>query len=78
MNVKVKFSGKIHKISRQDTASAVRAFPNGTHLRRYGMFSLKIEVAEVPGKNIHILSDFVGGNSRVDLCGLDICVAEHL
>ena len=44
----------------------------------YGMFSLKIEVAEVPGKNIHILSDFVGGNSRVDLCSLDICVSEHL
>ena len=42
------------------------------------MFSLEIEVAEVSGKNIHILSDFVGGNSRVDLCGLDICVAEHL
>lgn len=44
----------------------------------YGMFSLKIEVAEVPGKDVHILSDFIGGNSRVDLCGLDICVAEHL
>ena len=42
------------------------------------MFSLEIEVAEVSGKNIHILSDFVGGNSRVDLCGLDICVSEHL
>ena len=44
----------------------------------YGMFSLKIEVAEVPGKDVHILSDFIGGNSRVDLCGLDICVSEHL
>ena len=44
----------------------------------YGMFSLKIEVAEVPGKNIHILSDFIGCDSRVDLCCLDVCVAEHL
>lgn len=44
----------------------------------HGMFSLEIEVAEVLGKNVHILSDFVGGNSCVDLCGLDICVSEHL
>ncbi len=44
----------------------------------YGMFSLEIEIAEVFGKNVHILSDFVGGNSRVDLCGLDIGVSEHL
>lgn len=44
----------------------------------YGMFSLEIEVAEVSGKNVHILSDLVGGNSRVDLCGLDIGVSEHL
>ena len=42
------------------------------------MFSLEIEVAEVSGKNVHILSDLVGGNSRVDLCGLDIGVSEHL
>ena len=44
----------------------------------YGMFRLKIEVAEVSGKDVHILSDFVGGNSCVDLSGLDICMSEHL
>ncbi len=44
----------------------------------YGMFRLKVEIAEILGKDVHILSDFVGGNSRVDLCSLDICVSEHL
>lgn len=44
----------------------------------YGMFRLKIEIAEILGKDVHILSDFIGGDSRVDLCCLDVCVAEHL
>lgn len=44
----------------------------------YGMFCLEIEIAEILGKDVHVLSDFIGGDSRVDLCCLDVCVAEHL
>ncbi len=33
MNVKVEICGKNLKICGQDTASAVRAFPNGTRMR---------------------------------------------
>lgn len=42
------------------------------------MFSLKIEVAEVLGEPVHVLADFIVGNSCVDLRGLHIGVAEHL
>lgn len=42
------------------------------------MFSLKIEITEVLGEPVHILADFIVGNSCVDLCGLHIGVAEHL
>ncbi len=42
------------------------------------MFSLEIEIAEVFGKDVHILSDFIGGDSRVNLSCLNVCVAEHL
>ena len=28
-------------------------------------------------KDVHVLSDFIGGDSRVNLCSLDVCVAEH-
>lgn len=44
----------------------------------YGMFSLEVEIAEVLGKDVHIFPNFIGGDSRVNLCGLDVCVAEHL
>ena len=42
------------------------------------MFSLKIEVAEVLGEPVHILADFIVGNSCVDLRCLHVGVAEHL
>lgn len=42
------------------------------------MFSLKIEVAEVLGEPVHVLADFIVGDSCVDLRCLHVGVAEHL
>ena len=44
----------------------------------YGMFRLQIKVAEVLGKDFHVLSDFIGGYPCIDLGGLDIGMTEHL
>lgn len=78
MNVKVGICGKYFENLTSGHSECRPSIHERHSHEAYGMFSLKIEVAEVPGKNIHILSDFVGGNSRVDLCSLDICVSEHL
>ena len=42
------------------------------------MFRLQIKVAEVPGEDFHVLSDFIGGYPCIDLGGLDIGMTEHL
>ena len=42
------------------------------------MFRLKVEIAEVSRKDVHILSDFIGGYSRVNLSCLNVCMTEHL
>ena len=42
------------------------------------MFRLQIKVAEIPGEDFHVLTDFISGYSRINLCSLDVCVAEHL
>ncbi len=42
------------------------------------MFSLEIEIAEVFGKDVHVLTDLIGCDSRVNLRSLNVCVAEHL
>ena len=78
MNVKVAVSGKYSENLTSGHSECRPSIPERHSQEAYGMFSLEIEVAEVSGKNVHILSDFVSGNPRVDLCGLDICVSEHL
>lgn len=78
MNVKVDLSEDYLENLTSRHSKCRPDIPERHSQEAYGMFSLKIEVAEVSGKNVHILSDLVGGNSRVDLCGLDICVSEHL
>lgn len=78
MNVKVAVYGKNSKNLTSGHSECRPDIPERHSHEAYGMFSLEIEVAEVLGKNVHILSDFVGGNPRVDLCGLDIGVSEHL
>ena len=42
------------------------------------MFRLQIKVAEIPGEDFHVLTDFIGGYSCIDLGGLDIGMTEHL
>ena len=42
------------------------------------MFSLQIKVAEIPGEDFHVLTDFIGGYPCIDLGGLDIGMTEHL
>ena len=42
------------------------------------MFSLEIKVAEVLGEPVHVLADFIVGDSCVDLRCLHVGVAEHL
>lgn len=44
----------------------------------FGMFSLEIKVAEVLGEPVHVLADFIVGDSCVDLRCLHVGVAEHL
>lgn len=78
MNVKVDLSEDYLENLTSRHSECRPDIPERHSQEAYGMFRLEIEVAEVPGKDVHILSDFIGGNSRVDLCGLDICVAEHL
>lgn len=78
MNVKVEICGNIFENLTSGHSECRPDIPERHPQEAYGMFSLEIEVAEVSGKNVHILSDLVGGNSRVDLCGLDIGVSEHL
>ena len=43
-----------------------------------GMFCLEIEVAEILGKYVHILPDFIGCDSCVNLGRLNVGMAEHL
>ena len=78
MNVKVEICGNFFENLTSGHSECRPSIPERHSQEAYGMFSLEIEIAEVFGKNVHILSDFVGGNPRVDLCGLDICVSEHL
>lgn len=78
MNVKVEICGNFFENLTSGHSECRPSIPERHSQEAYGMFSLEIEIAEVFGKNVHILSDFVGGNSRVDLCSLDICVSEHL
>ncbi len=42
------------------------------------IYQLKIEVSEIFCEIIHVVADFLVGDTGVDLCCLDICVAEHL
>lgn len=78
MNVKVEICGKKFENLRSGHSECRPSIPERHSHEAYGMFSLEIEIAEILGKDVHVLSDFVGGNSRVDLCSLDICVSEHL
>lgn len=78
MNVKVGICGKYFENLTSGHSECRPSIHERHSHEAYGMFSLEIEVAEVSGKDVHILSDFVGGNSCVDLSGLDICMSEHL
>lgn len=42
------------------------------------IYQLKVEVSEIFCEILHVVTDFLVGDSGVDLRGLDICMAEHL